>query len=299
HLGIGASLAFSLTGNAFVFLQTNNAKASTMRFAASIKPKLAPYFGLYYGTGDTEPSDVTAPTEGEAFSGGLVVRLPVSYGNVLDLLSGANAFGDFAALDFGFTARAAMFYDPLTVELGFSLKHSETFRTYVQADYQDWYNFEAPALNITNPEITNCGDSGGGSCTGIQIQPSDNPIRPARDIVVGRAGEEITIGENTFRVGYSFRPGIFRGDNSGAGNSLDPDRHSVNLGWGRVFPHFLGFETPFRLDLNFQYQKLISQTVTKTSGDETGNLAENKIGSPGYSAGGELWGGGMSVSLAF
>ncbi|HTL12600.1 MAG TPA: hypothetical protein VL588_08945, partial [Bdellovibrionota bacterium] len=42
HVGVGASLAFSLTGNAFVFLQTNNAKASTMRFAASIKPKLAP-----------------------------------------------------------------------------------------------------------------------------------------------------------------------------------------------------------------------------------------------------------------
>jgi len=37
--------------------------------------------------------------------------------------------------------------------------------------------------------------------------------------------------------------------------------------------------------------------VVKTAGDETGNLAETKIGAPGYSIGGRLWGGGATLTL--
>jgi hypothetical protein len=41
------------------------------------------------------------------------------------------------------------------------------------------------------------------------------------------------------------------------------------------------------------------QRVVKTSGNEIGIAGDPKIGSPGYDAGGNLLGGGVSLSMAF
>ncbi|MCC7441774.1 MAG: hypothetical protein IT285_09075 [Bdellovibrionales bacterium] len=297
HAGLGATIAYSLTGDAFVFLQTDTDKPSSMRFSASLKPKIVPYFGIYFGPNETEGSDVTETPRAGAFSGGLVVRLPVEYANLIDLHSAARAFGDLAALDFAFSARSTMFYDPLAAELGLSFQHSETFRSFLQADFQAWSSFEAPALKIENPTIEDCEDAGG-NC-GVEISESDNPERPARDIIVARFGEEISLGSSTFRLGYSYRPGIFKGNGSGSGNALDPDRHTGSLGWGKVMNGFLGFDSPFRLDVHFQYTRMVTQKIEKSDGDEAGTVGGQKIGAPGYSAGGEVWGGGATLSLAF
>lgn len=168
HVGAGLHLAFSLTSAGTVFLQTDPTKPSTMRFSSSLKPKVAPQFGFLYTS--TPPS----PAEEPRFTLGAVLRLPVTSDNSLYLQSGARAFGSFAALDFDFTAVSALFYDPLSVELGATFKETPRTRSYVQLEFQGWGGFQAPALNIQNPTNESCG---GGPC-GVEISPAK--IRPSR-----------------------------------------------------------------------------------------------------------------------
>jgi hypothetical protein len=117
--------------------------------------------------------------------------------------------------------------------------------------------------------------------------------------VIPRVGEEISLSEvSTIRVGYAYRPSFLAEVPNGAGNYLDPPKHMVNLGLGLNYKHFMGFETAARLDFNLSYHALVTQTITKTSGDEAGNPSGTKIGSPGYDAGGKILGGGVTLSLA-
>ncbi len=101
--------------------------------------------------------------------------------------------------------------------------------------------------------------------------------------------------------GPFLRPSIFSDPNgpTEGGNYLDPAKHSLTLGWGLKYQHFLGFETGCQLDFNVLFQHLPVQHVVKSPGNEVGNLSDLKIGAPGYDAGGNILGGGVSLSLAF
>jgi len=118
--------------------------------------------------------------------------------------------------------------------------------------------------------------------------------------VVPRFGEEVLLSETaTVRVGYAYRPSILKGVSNGEGNYLDPPKHMINLGLGLIYRHFMGFEVQNHVDFHFSYQYLELQHIVKTAGNETGNASDPKIGTPGYDAGGNLLGGGVSLSLAF
>jgi hypothetical protein len=292
HVGVGFHLAFALTSSATVFLQTDSAKPSTMRFASSLKPKVAPVFGVLF----TPPSYDTDSSTPPVYTVGAVLRLPVSSPNSLFLKSGARAFGSFAALDFNFNALSTLFYDPLTIELGGTIQETPNARLYLQADYQAWSKFEAPALLILDPKNESCGNS---PC-GVNISGGKNPIFTYKDIIIPRVAEEITVGANTYRVGYAFRPSILSGLPTGAGNYLDPPKHIFTAGYGRTFDHFLSYHTPCNLDFHVSYEQLLTQHVSKDPGDENGNgVGDLKIGAPGYDAGGKIYGGGVSLTLAF
>lgn len=118
-----------------------------------------------------------------------------------------------------------------------------------------------------------------------------------------RIGQELYLGRLTLRAGYAYRPSIFNdGGNgpSGAGNYLDPSKNIFTAGAGYHFMHFLNFDVPCDVDFNLAYQALITEHITKTPGDENGNgTGDLKIGAPGYDAGGNIFGGGISLSLAF
>jgi long-subunit fatty acid transport protein len=264
-----------------------------MRFSASLKPKVAPQFGFLY------TSAVDTPEEQPRLTLGAVVRMPVASDNALYLQSGARAFGSFAALDFDFNSISSLFYDPLSIELGATFAETSAWRTYVQLEYQAWSAFQAPALFIQNPANESCG----GQPCGVNISPGQNPSFPYRDIIVPRIGEEFVTGRLTLRLGYAYRQGIINDSGvgtSGAGNYLDPSKHIFTAGAGYHFLHFLNFEVPCDLDLNLAYQALITEHVTKTPGDENGTgTGDQKIGAPGYDAGGSVYGGGLTLTLAF
>lgn len=281
-LGAGVHLGAALTSNTTIFLQTDATKTSTMRVSASLKTKATPYFGANLAL---TPSLAT----------GLVIRLPFAQTEKLKVNASSRVLGNIAALDFNFPALATMYYDPLSVELGTKWDYSDTNRFLFQIDYQTWSKFESPALEIQSTDTTTCS----GAPCGIEFSTSKNPSFEYRDIFIPRVGHEWDLGRSTLRVGYSYRPSILKNTPSGAGNYLDPSEHRMVAGWGYQFTKFLDFDTPCRLDFHLAYHQLESQRITKTSGDETGaGSGEQKIGAPGYEAGGRLLGGGLSLNLS-
>lgn len=288
HAGAGIHFGFSLTSNASVFINTQAGTASSMRFLSSLKPKAAPYFGLLF-------KPVEDP---EQYSGGLVFRLPVASDNSMTLSSAARVFGSFAAVDFNFKGLSALFYDPMALELGGAWRITPWLKTYAQLDYQFWSGFKAPAMLITEPDTSKCNPPG--SCGTVKISPGRVPSYSYQDIIVPRLGEEIFLSDAaTLRFGYGYRPSVLKTVSHGEGNYLDPPKHMLNLGFGLKSKRFLGFEVLNELDLHLLYQYLELQQIVKTAGNETGNMNDPKIGSPGYTAGGSQLGGGISLSLAF
>jgi hypothetical protein len=279
HFGFGLHTAYTLTGNAQTYIDTEG-NPSTARFAASISPKLVPFFGILYSKSDD-------------FSVGAVVRLPASSTSVVNVSSGAQVLG--TTVPFTFDADSTLLYEPLSLELGTSFKTSETARSYVEVDYQWWSRFQAPALVIEGGQFC---PNGSPQC-GININPGPSYNYGYRNIVIPRVAEELTVGSTKYRVGYAYRPSILQNVSDGSGNYLDPNKHMLNLGASLEFQSFLGYDTPWRLDLNASWQYLVLQTITKTPGNEAGTLSDSKIGSPEYQAGGSVYGGGASVTFAF
>ncbi len=274
-LGIGAHIGFTLTSNATLYLHTATGKSSTMRFSSSLKPKGAPYFGLLFQNTLKNP----------LFRAGLVARMPVKSSNVMNLSTDAAAFGGLASLPFKFEAASALFYDPATLELGGSFNYLPIAHVFAQAEFQRWNAFEAPALIIQN--VT----------SSVNFQSTVPPQMPLKNIWVFRAGHELTLGSSTLRVGYTYHPSIFASLPTGSGNYLDPPRNQFSLGAGFEFDRFFAVEIPCSLDLHASYIQLTKQTIVKTAGNEAGTASDSKIGAPGYDAGGNILGGGLTLTL--
>ena len=282
-LGVGAHLAYSLTTNASVFLQSDSSKPSSLRLGASLKPVLSPNLGIHIQKSPT-------------FSLGSVLRFPARSAATVNLYSAVRLTSFLPALDVNFLGTGALFYDPLSVESATAWEYAPGLRLLFQLDYQAWSRFESPALRVEQPTVANC--QGGPCGSGFTVSPSQNPSYTFRDIWVPRIGHEWKNGSWTWRGGYFYRPTILSGLSTGAGNYLDPSRHAFTFGAGVEFDSLMGLPAPWRLDFHGSYQALVGETIVKTAGNEVGNLSDVKIGSPGYVAGGKIWGGGVSLSLA-
>jgi hypothetical protein len=287
HVGAGLYLALSVTANGTLFLNANPNNPSTMRFSSIMKPKASPYLGVL----------VTPLENKEKLSLGAVLRFPAATDVTMVLNSGARLLGVLAALDFNFTALSSLVYDPWTIELGGSWTPNPKVRVFAQLDYQVWRKFEAPALQIQTPEVDSCKTDPNTQC-GIALSGGKNPSFPLQNIVIPRLAAETTYWGKIFRAGYAYRPSIFNGVPQGIGNYLDPPKHMFSVGMGMEFPKFLGTDIPARLDTHLAYHLLQGQQVVKTPGNEAGNAADAKIGSPGYDVGGKVLGGGVSLSLS-
>ncbi len=275
-LGLGIHLGTALTSNTTIYLQTDSTKVSTMRVAASLKTKASPYIGTQYEVSDTWMS-------------GFVLRTPLSQNERINVQAATRAIGTVAALNFNFPAIATMYYEPWSAEWGNRFKLSYNQDLFAQVDYQAWSRFKAPALIINTPN-TELG--------GVQFSPGKNSAFEYRDIWVPRLGYEKRWDATLFRAGYAYRPSILKNPPSGAGNYLDPSEHRISAGMGFEFARFLDFDAPCRLDFHVAYHSLVHQKITKTPGDETGTGTGNqKIGAPGFEAGGHIWGGGLTLNL--
>lgn len=292
HFGIGVHTAYVLTSRADVFIQnSSNAgdanKTSTLRFSSSLKPKIVPSLSLLW----------IPPALEQRLSIAAAVRFIASSETIMNLRSAARVIGGSAGIDFVFKANSAIYYDPLTYQLAVSYAVKPQTRVFAQADYQLWSLYRSPAIQIQDP-VNNPDCPAPGSCVGAPIQPSKYGNLGLKNIVIPKVALEHQAGIRTYRLGYGYRPSPFK-LSDGAGNYLDPPKHMLTAGLGFMFQRFFGNQTPWSLDFHAAYHALVTQTVTKSPGNEIGNASESKIGAPGYEAGGRVFGGGLSVSVYF
>lgn len=286
--GAGLNLAFSMTTSADVFVQTNTTRPTTMRFAASLQPQLIPYFGVLYVSSKNVRDAHAAPdaTPRWAYTLGSTVRLAGSSDNNMNLKTNARVLNPLPALPLNFAAASAMYYDPMTIDIGGSLQYTNRARVFLQLDYQAWSKFRAPVPAITPG-------------SGISISSGSAAPMSPHDIFIPRIGHEFYTGFVTWRAGYSYRPSIFSGEPNGSGNYLDPSRDIFTAGTGFRFQKLLDIPQPWNLDLHGTFQLLRTQHIVKTSGNELDEgTGDRKIGAPGYTANGYVWGVGASVSVA-
>jgi len=288
-VGLGLHVSYGITANGTAFLQTANNTTSSMRISASIKPQASPNLGWLLTSQKNQ--DQTG-----SWSLGQMFRMANSSDVTLAFNSSARAFGSLAALDLRFGGTAAMFYDPLSLETGFTWKHARHARLLLQADFQNWRKFKRPALQIDSQEES-CQQEAGGTCDPLLVNPTTLPALALRNIWIARIAEEWTFGSQSLRLGYSYRPSIFQGPPQEAGNYLDPAKHTASIGMGWKFDSFFGWQAPATIDFHANYQALVTQQITKTALNEVGQ-AGVKIGSPGYTAGGHAWGGGATLNLS-
>ena len=277
HFGAGMHVDYTLATTSDATLLQTTAGPSTARLQTSIAPKVTPFFGLQMN--DSDKTSI-----------GFVARFPSSVTSTIRVNSYFQPLGSLNTVPVTFAANDTIVYQPLSFELSGMIKTSENTRTFGQLDYQSWSHFQAPFLMISNP----CAGAGCG------IPTAGGPTLDAqyRDIWIPRIGEEISIGgKTTVRLGYAYHQSIFKTTPAGIGNYLDPSKHLINAGMGWVFDRFLGYHKPWNLDVSLNYEQLITQTVTKSPGDEAGNLSSQKIGAPGYEAGGHVLGGQVALTL--
>lgn len=277
--GAGLHLGTKLDSNTTLFLNQGTDTASSLRIAASLKTQASPYVGLTF-----------QPTDTASF--GLNYRFASSSPETLNVHATARAIGNVSALDFTFPALATMYYDPGSIEFGWKQRYSNTNKLFFELDYQFWSKFESPTLLIQNPQTASCAPN-----CGVDFSPGLNLAPKTRNILIERIGHAWTIGDSEFLLGYSYRPGIYSSEPTGAGNAIDPDEHRIAAGYGWIFKSFFAFDAPGRIDLHAAYSIYPKKQVVKTAGDENGNTASKKIGDPGYETGGSEIGGGLTLQL--
>lgn len=277
--GAGLHLGTKLTSDTTVFLNQGAGTASSMRISASLKTKASPYFGLNY-----VPS--------ERWSWGFTARLASSQPQSLNVHSSARAIGTVSALSFSFPAISTLYYDPLTFQLGGEWKYTSGSALFFQLDYQAWSKYESPSIVILDPQTSACSPS-----CGVDFASGMNLSQKTRDLFIPRIGHSWNLGESDLRLGYVYRPGIYSSLPTGAGNSIDPDEHRLTAGLGLGFNSLWVFDAPGRFDLHASYSLYPKRHVDKAPGDENGDLANRKVGDPGYDIGGNEWGTGITVQL--
>ncbi len=274
--GVGVRLGSTMNANTTVFLQNDAAgKVSSMRIAASLKTKAVPYAGAEWKHSESLRFAATA-------------RMPLEQNEYIMVHASARAIGTVSALDFTMPAMATMNYDPWSFSMGTSWRHSSSQTLFMQIDYELWSRFKAPTLIIQDPETTGCTGAG----CGVQFASGQNGPFRYQNILIPRIGHEWALGDDSFRLGYSFRPTILK-DSGSAGNNnlLDPPEHRFSAGYGFRFKSFLDFDTPCGLDLHANMSYLPGKNIVKTS--------STAIGAPGYDSGGFIWGGGATLAFAF
>jgi hypothetical protein len=155
-----------------------------------------------------------------------------------------------------------------------------------EADWLQYKAFEAPTFNVTQLPSS------------IALNNSIGTAPPMQNIIIPKAGIEYSPGSVTLRGGYMYRPSPIT-DNSGAGNLVDPSRHSITAGLGFNLKKLNLTDKDVQLDLHAQYHILVKTHVDKKPGaNEAGVSGQSLVGSPGYDIGGSIYGGGFSLTMA-
>lgn len=244
--------------------------------------------GAPYGSSSTLKADVK-PTLGALISlahQGERHHVYLSYQQEMKTNLRATASGEInnpTSAVFSIALESMSYYDPHIIRAGLAYQFQNGLDVHLGADYQIWSGYQTPVIRIR--------DRGG------IILPSDDYERVStKNVFIPRVGTTYHFNEMwALSAGAFLRPSPLEGDFSGSGNSIDTDLWALSFGPSMKTQLF---NRPLELALALQYQKLEDKAVTKLTGQENGSAGE-RIGSPGYSVGGEIMVVGFGVNFRF
>lgn len=276
-VGAGLQVAYTMTSRAEATLSATTGIPTSVRTMARMKPYLVPYLGLLWTTENSFLERL-----------GLVVRLPARYDHFMNLDSYAKIAALSSSFSFQLKGDSTFLYDPLVVHLGTAWQWSKgRRRLFLDLDYQMWRDYLSPLLILQAQQKTGT----------VVVEPGFSPGVSYQSLWVPMIGHELSVSEHTvLRLGYRYQDSILQ-QGANIGNFLDPPKHVLTTGIGLLFQTLFGHAIPHRFDAHVLYGHLATQTIQKSPGNEAGNPSDLKIGAPGYSAGGTLYGVGFSLSL--
>ncbi len=267
-IGIGATIFADISGK-FVF-DLAAAPASSVAADLKLTYDVAPNFGIFWW-----PVDWLSV--GVAYRGALALK--AEFDVVIDL------DGDGAS-DFPLDLEALTLYQPQQVAFGIAMDPAPWLTISADVTWHDWSRFEDPFITI-EPIVA-------------QIDPD------FEDIFVPRAGVEIEPRPGlAFRAGYTFQPTPIP-EQRGETTLVDLGKHVASLGFGwthigakerivRDKEEFRVVEVetrPISIDAFFQWHHLVPERVRKD------DPSRSPVGAS-FRAGGEIFNGGIQISLRF
>lgn len=274
-LNFGAGLAYNsnISSGANYTLSSASGTQSFGRINTTIKPTVAPYFGVY---SELEHLDFSA-----------TFRTASKTKMNLDVTSNTRVLSSSSDFPIQYTSTSVVYSSPPELAVSVAKEINKYFWSTVELDWLGYSHSDTPGLSVT--------DNG----SAIQIRNSVTIKPEMRDILVPKAGLEWTPTPTwKLRGGYSYRPSPIK-DATAAGNYIDPGKHMYSIGAGIDLRQAGLTHRQFTIDLHAQYHKLIKQTIRKSPGNEAGTTGQSKIGSPDYEVGGKVFGGGISISMLF
>lgn len=197
----------------------------------------------------------------------------------------AHAAGEItspAALLFDSNIDSVIFYDPHTFRFGgnYNFYNSQIF---AGLEYQLWSGYKTPLITITK--------------TAGVMQPSRTyEILHTRNTITPHLGFKQNLTDRwSYALGFAYRQSPLKGDFSGSGNSIDSDTNIYTAG---IQYRMVIWSKDVHLGSTFEYHSLKTKEVIKTANEENGNIG-NKIGSPGYTIGGQVLAGSFGVKFNF
>jgi len=272
HVASGIAFSTNIASTAALTPSAAARSVSHARFSTTIKPGAAPYFSAFF--------------KKTTFEAASTIRLPNRYRISIDTNANARVLGTAGDLPVVVNLSSALYYDPFEVDLGFGINLTGGARFIMEADWLNYKAYESPSLTVIDR----------GSVA--KFQNSVNNLPQMRNIIVPKVGYEQSIGMITSRLGYFFRQSPIK-SNSGPGNLVDPTKHVFTAGLGTDLKTLKLTDKSIALDLHFQYHWLVKQRVNKDPGNEAGTAEQTKVGAPGYDIGGNIYGGGFSLSANF
>jgi hypothetical protein len=179
--------------------------------------------------------------------------------------------GGGASLEFNFKLDGLSYYDPRILRVN-RIRQYKNWKLISGVELQDWSGYQAPKLNFTGLD-------------GFNNSKNYEQLKTRIIAVPKLAGEFTHNNQQTTQLGLSYRPSPIKSNLNEGGNSLDPD--SLIFSLGRSIPFKL-LEESFQFSIGASWRKLITESILKTIGMEDGNSG-NKIGSPGYKQGGDIF----------
>ncbi len=179
------------------------------------------------------------------------------------------------------TIENMQYYDPWTLRLSY-IKKFDAWDAITNLEIQSWDGYKTPVVRLNIIDGT--------------LQSSSNfETVKTKTVFIPKVGIKYKATENLKVLGgLSYRPTPLDGDFSGPGNSIDTDAFIVG---GGLIGNWKLFDIDAEFSLSAQFQQLKEKKVTKSSGLENGSTG-NKLGSPGYTIGGNILSFGAGIKIA-